>query len=153
MLKGNKRVSAQLGEAMAQWVGTRIRMRRQSLGMSMARMAEQLGIGRQNVDKWERGETRVFVGQLYEVAQILDVDPGWFYRDFPVDNLPDNQAAELDLLFQLSDGVQVLLGYARLNEAERAAVMVLLASLGTGREPTIDGARPLAAPRPPLTTG
>jgi len=128
---------------MDDWVGKRVRARRQAMGMTGYRLGELLGVGRQQVEKWEKGEVRLSAGHIYEVAVQLQVAPGWFFELFPIANAPENGAPDVDLVFRMAEAMPALLAYARLNRVERDAIMVLMVSLGHGRAPTLDGERPL----------
>jgi transcriptional regulator with XRE-family HTH domain len=69
-------------------VGARIRMRRKLLGVSQERLAEQLGLTFQQVQKYERGANRVSASKLYEIARALQTSVGYFF-----DGLADTQGA------------------------------------------------------------
>lgn len=61
-------------------VGARIRLRRKVLGVSQERLADQLGLTFQQVQKYERGANRVSASKLYEIGRALDAAPGFFYE-------------------------------------------------------------------------
>ena len=56
-------------------VGSRIRMRRNMLGMSQEKLGENLGITFQQIQKYEKGTNRVGASRLQAIASILDA-PG-----------------------------------------------------------------------------
>jgi transcriptional regulator with XRE-family HTH domain len=58
-------------------------MRRLMIGMSQDRLAEQLGITFQQVQKYEKGINRVSASRLQQIAQILDVPISFFFEDAP----------------------------------------------------------------------
>lgn len=60
-------------------VGARIRMRRKVLGVSQERLAEELGLTFQQVQKYERGANRVSASKLYEIARALSVPVAYFF--------------------------------------------------------------------------
>jgi transcriptional regulator with XRE-family HTH domain len=60
-------------------VGARIRMRRKLLGVSQERLAEQLGLTFQQVQKYERGANRVSASKLYEIARALQTSVAYFF--------------------------------------------------------------------------
>jgi transcriptional regulator with XRE-family HTH domain len=62
-------------------IGSRIRLRRATLGLSQATLGEAIGITFQQVQKYERGANRIGAGRLLEVARVLDVPIGFFYDD------------------------------------------------------------------------
>ncbi len=55
-------------------VGQRIRMRRKALGVSQERLADELGLTFQQVQKYERGANRVSASKLYDIARALQMD-------------------------------------------------------------------------------
>jgi transcriptional regulator with XRE-family HTH domain len=60
-------------------VGARIRMRRKLLGVSQERLAEQLQLTFQQVQKYERGANRVSASKLYEIARALEAPVAYFF--------------------------------------------------------------------------
>ncbi|OYX35806.1 MAG: transcriptional regulator [Caulobacterales bacterium 32-69-10] len=60
-------------------VGARIRMRRKLLSVSQERLAEQLGLTFQQVQKYERGANRVSASKLYEIARALQTSVAYFF--------------------------------------------------------------------------
>lgn len=64
-------------------VGRRIRQRRRLLGVTQERLAEDLGLTFQQVQKYERGANRVSASKLYEVARSLRTTIGHFFEGLP----------------------------------------------------------------------
>jgi transcriptional regulator with XRE-family HTH domain len=60
-------------------VGARIGERRIMLGLSLQALAELIGVTYQQVHKYEKGINRLAVGRLYQIAQALDVEVGYFF--------------------------------------------------------------------------
>ncbi len=56
-------------------------MRRLLLGLSQERLGERLGLTFQQIQKYERGANRLGASRLYEAAQALSVDVGFFFDD------------------------------------------------------------------------
>ena len=71
-------------------VGARIRMRRKLLGISQERLAEQLHLTFQQVQKYERGANRVSASKLYEIAKALEAPVAYFF-----DGLADTTSTAL----------------------------------------------------------
>ena len=55
------------------FVGERIRLYRSMVGMSQQKLAENLGVTFQQLQKYERGENRIGAGRLMVVAKALDI--------------------------------------------------------------------------------
>ncbi len=66
-------------------VGSRIRLRRAILGLSQEKLAEELGITFQQVQKYERGLNRVGASRLWHLARVLGVSVNFFYDNFDED--------------------------------------------------------------------
>jgi transcriptional regulator with XRE-family HTH domain len=88
-------------------VGARIRLRRKLLGFSQHRLAEDLGLTFQQVQKYERGLNRVSASKLYEISRSLQTSVAYFFE-----GLTDHGSADGD------------------HEAERTVVEFLATSEG-----------------------
>ena len=75
-------------------VGTRLRMRRTLLGMSQEKVADQLGLTFQQLQKYEKGSNRVSASRLYELGQILEVPPAFFFEEM-TDSLKSGRMAQV----------------------------------------------------------
>jgi transcriptional regulator with XRE-family HTH domain len=64
-------------------VGSRIRLRRNMLGMSQEKLGENLGITFQQIQKYEKGTNRVGASRLQAIANILGVPVAFFFEDLP----------------------------------------------------------------------
>ncbi|WP_201829130.1 helix-turn-helix domain-containing protein [Microvirga zambiensis] len=60
-------------------IGSRVRMRRVSIGMSQEKLGDMLGLTFQQVQKYEKGMNRISVARLVEIARILGVDIDFFF--------------------------------------------------------------------------
>jgi len=60
-------------------VGERMRRRRILLGLTQDQLADALGISYQQIQKYETGANRVSAGRLAQIAEVLEVQPGWFF--------------------------------------------------------------------------
>lgn len=70
-------------------VGQRVRLRRRMLGMSQERLAAQLGLTFQQVQKYERGANRISASKLFEIGRTLNVVVGFFYEGLDDPGAPD----------------------------------------------------------------
>jgi transcriptional regulator with XRE-family HTH domain len=61
-------------------VGARMRARRIMLGLTQHQMAELIGVTYQQAHKYEKGINRVAAGRLYQIAQALGVEVGYFFE-------------------------------------------------------------------------
>ncbi|MBB3350209.1 transcriptional regulator with XRE-family HTH domain [Rhizobium sp. BK049] len=78
--------------AIDSYVGARIRTRRQLLGMSQERLAEQIGVTFQQVQKYEKGINRIGASRLQRIAEVLHTSPSFFFEQNESQplSLPDN---------------------------------------------------------------
>ena len=90
-------------------VGKRIRHRRWLAGMTQHNLAESVGIKFQQIQKYETGANRVSASRLWDIADALDVNVGFFFEGLdqeaqvegqsgegaPADILSDKEALEL----------------------------------------------------------
>lgn len=67
------------------YVSLRIRQRRIMLGLTQQQMAELIGVTYQQAHKYETGINRISAGRLFQIAQALGVDIGYFYEDIEQD--------------------------------------------------------------------
>ncbi len=65
------------------YVGSRVRLRRTLKGMSQQRLAEELGLTFQQIQKYERGVNRIGSSRLFELSEVLDVPPSFFFDGAP----------------------------------------------------------------------
>jgi transcriptional regulator with XRE-family HTH domain len=63
-------------------VGNRMRERRIVLGLTQDQMAELIGVTYQQAHKYEKGINRVASGRLYQIAQALGVEVGYFFENW-----------------------------------------------------------------------
>ena len=75
-------------------VGNRIRLRRSFLRISQEKLGEELGVSFQQVQKYEKGSNRIGAGQLYCIAKLLKVEPGYFFEGLPATRTKDAGFAE-----------------------------------------------------------
>ena len=64
-------------------VGSRIRMRRQLLGMSQEQLGKAIGLTFQQIQKYEHGTNRVSASRLYDMAEALEVPISFFFEELP----------------------------------------------------------------------
>ena len=64
-------------------VGSRIRLRRNILGMSQEKLGESLGITFQQIQKYEKGTNRVGASRLQAIASVLNAPVAFFFEDAP----------------------------------------------------------------------
>ncbi len=64
-------------------VGRRVWLRRTFLGMSQETLGEAVGLTFPQIQKYERGATRIGASRLHEFSEILNVPVSFFFDDIP----------------------------------------------------------------------
>jgi CheY-like chemotaxis protein/DNA-binding XRE family transcriptional regulator len=72
------------------YVGGKLRKRRQKLDLTLAQVAERLGVSHQQIQKYEQAETRVSAPALYQIATLYGVSPQYFFEGFSDYSLKKN---------------------------------------------------------------
>lgn len=134
------------------YVGSRVRMRRSLLGMSQERLASELGVTFQQVQKYERGTNRIGASRLWDLAQVLGVSVDFFYQD--IDTQTVNQSprkiyanpllsediCEFDMNTLLRRDVTALLrAYTKISDPKvQRNILELVVTLAGGKMPDQD---------------
>ena len=94
------------------YVGSRVRMRRLMLGMSQERLADQIGVTFQQVQKYEKGTNRVAVGRLKRIVKILEAPIQYFF-----DESDDTQADGAAILESVNSArpLRLVRAYSRIQ--------------------------------------
>jgi transcriptional regulator with XRE-family HTH domain len=87
-------MNAKTPNAIDNYVGSQVRMRRQLLGLSQERLADQIGVTFQQVQKYEKGMNRIGASRLQRIAEVLNTSPSFFFQQDPNEPL---SLAGLDL--------------------------------------------------------
>ena len=62
-------------------VGSRVRLRRSTLGLSQDQLGSAIGLSIQQVQKYERGANRIGASRLYEMSKILQTPISYFFEE------------------------------------------------------------------------
>ncbi|CDM63278.1 putative transcriptional regulator (plasmid) [Rhizobium favelukesii] len=73
-------MNAKTPNAIDTFVGSRVRMRRQLLGLSQEKLADQIGVTFQQVQKYEKGLNRIGASRLQRIADVLSTSPSFFFQ-------------------------------------------------------------------------
>jgi transcriptional regulator with XRE-family HTH domain len=122
-------------------VGSRVRLRRIELGMSQEKLAAELGLTFQQVQKYERAANRISASRLFQVGKVLDVKVPFFYQGYSDAGAlsgfaePPAEAFQSDLL-QRRDTIELVNAfYAIDNPTLRRQLLDLAKGLAAGGEP------------------
>lgn len=118
-------------------VGSRVRLRRNMLGMSQEKLGESLGITFQQIQKYEKGTNRVGASRLQAIATILGVPVSFFFEDAPdMPSAPgggfreDNATSYVVDFLNSAEGLQLNRAFVRIADAKvRRRVVDLVKAL------------------------
>ena len=79
--KTGRRFSSERPNPIDIHVGSRVRLRRNLLGMSQEKLGEALGLTFQQIQKYERGANRIGASRLFEMSKVLGVTVSYFFED------------------------------------------------------------------------
>jgi len=61
-------------------LGNKLKLRRLALGLTQTKVAKAINVTFQQIQKYEKGTNRISAARLFELANILDVDIGFFFE-------------------------------------------------------------------------
>lgn len=116
------------------YVGCRLKQRREDLGLSQEKLAELLGLSFQQVQKYERGLNRVGASRLFQLCNILRVEPSFFFDGLGLEPGPgvteapsDSETLSTANLLATPGALELLADYSRLgSQAKRRKVLELI---------------------------
>lgn len=76
-------------------IGARLRMRRRAAGLSQQKLAEQLGVTFQQIQKYERGSNRIAGSTLILIAEALDTPPSYFLGEGAAAEVEDEALVQM----------------------------------------------------------
>jgi len=123
-------------------VGSRIRLRRNMLGMSQEKLGESLGITFQQIQKYEKGTNRVGASRLQAISTILSVPVSFFFEDAPGHETGGNRGLAEDSsttyvvdFLNSAEGLQLNRAFVKIADARvRRKVVDLVKALAVDDE-------------------
>lgn len=121
-------------------VGSRIRLRRNMLGLSQEKLGESLGITFQQIQKYEKGTNRVGASRLQAISAILNVPVSFFFEDAPGSSnqagfAEDNEATYVVDFLNSNEGVQLTRAFTKISDPKvRRKIIDLVKSLAAEGE-------------------
>ncbi len=117
-----------MGHKVDDHVGQKIRHRRWLMGLTQQQLADAVGIKFQQIQKYETGMNRVSASRLWDIAQTLEVSPGYFFEGFAEDAEADFGGQ--DDLLSSKETLELLKTYYAIPEAQRKRLFELARALG-----------------------
>ncbi|MFZ7130018.1 helix-turn-helix domain-containing protein [Avibacterium avium] len=72
-------------------VGKRIQQKRKEVGLSASELSEKIGIAQQQLSRYERGENKINITHLVDIAIYLETSISWFFMDCISENTMFNR--------------------------------------------------------------
>ena len=113
-------------------VGSRVRMRRMMIGISLEKLGDALGLTFQQVQKYEKGTNRIGASRLQQISNILKVPVSFFFEGAP----GPNQSAGTDLsgdppittaFFMLPHASDLAKAFVAIEDTEKRNLLVKIA--------------------------
>ncbi|MBN8951941.1 MULTISPECIES: helix-turn-helix transcriptional regulator [unclassified Rhizobium] len=134
-------MSAKVPNPIDAYVGSRVRTRRLMLGMSQERLAEQIGVTFQQVQKYEKGTNRIGASRLQAIAGVLAVPVAFFFQQDNSQPLNTDGLGAINGLEDLSDfltskeGLSLNKAFMKINDPGiRQSVLTLIKSLANASD-------------------
>jgi len=116
-------------------VGSRVRMRRRTPDMRQTDLGNALGLTFQQVQKYEKGSTRIGASRLRHISQILQVPVPFFFEGAPAslgwpaaeESADAPSPSFVSDFLATSDGLELVRAFTRIEDARlrRAIVRVV----------------------------
>lgn len=131
------------------YVGARLRLRRNLLGLSQEQLGTASSLTFQQIQKYERGANRMGASRLHQLAKILNISVAWFFEEMPASvgaknpqELSDSDQATLDgapaadqQVLQRRETLELIRAYYRITDPkQRRKVYDLVKSMAAGAE-------------------
>jgi transcriptional regulator with XRE-family HTH domain len=121
-------------------IGSRVRMRRISIGMSQEKLGDMLGLTFQQVQKYEKGTNRISVSRLVDIAKILGVDIHFFFNG--IKSIKDDGGFSeeeappyISEVMSTPEGLQLIRTFTSIKNARvRKSIVQLVSSLAAQDE-------------------
>ncbi len=113
-------------------VGNRLRLRRTMLKLSQGRLAAAIGVSFQQVQKYEKGITRVSASRLQQIAKTLQIEVHFFFAGLPsgaTSAAPSENFTQAQISEELAtlDGLALVRAFSRIRDAKLRRSFVILA--------------------------
>ena len=97
-------------------------------------LASKIGVSFQAVQKYESGDIRISASRLYDVAQVLEVSPAFFFEGYPDGLVAKNIASDISSVnetFDRREVMSLIRGYYGIRDPQlQADILRLISKLG-----------------------
>ena len=122
-----------------QHVGARLKAQRMANGLSQEKLAAELGVTYQQVQKYESGQNQISSSRLNRIASILGVAEQFFFDGLPPETgyrgLSDNEQSPFEFAGMTPDVIKLVMRYKSLDEEDRKIAAQMIESLAQKKRP------------------
>ena len=115
-------------------VGSQVRLHRMMLGVTQKKLAKQLGITFQQVQKYEKGTNRVSASRIQKISDVLAVPIPTFFQKAPpkgANGEPPSESSATEFV-STSQGVKLTRAFVRIkDERLRRSIIALVEALAS----------------------
>ena len=109
-------------------IGNRIKLRRKLIGLSREKLGNHIGVSSQQIQKYEAGMSAVKPSKLFKMAEILSVDPNYFFDTYITDSsqakLPE-QCTTYDEILNQAETLELINLYYRIKDFETRKSLII----------------------------
>ncbi|SHJ91955.1 Transcriptional regulator, contains XRE-family HTH domain [Roseomonas rosea] len=124
-------------------IGSRVRLRRTMMFMTQERLGAALGCSFQQVQKYERGLSRIGAARLFRLSQILQVPITYFFEELPealggpgADAEPDPASRALERHMGQRETMELVDAYYSIKDVRlRSRILSFIESFSRPGEP------------------
>jgi len=118
------------------YAGSKVRLQRHARQMSQSDLANALGITFQQIQKYEKGMTRISASRLQAISRTLGVPISYFFSDDSAEPMKDDGVrlpdADIAQFLSSADGVKLNQAFVAIrDEKVRRSVVALVKTLAT----------------------
>lgn len=113
-------------------VGKRLRQRRRVLGLTQQKLAEDVSIRFQQIQKYESGANRISASRLWALAKALDVPVAYFFEGLEAEARPASEAPHVNGhhkapadVFTSKETIDLVRAFYNLDEEPRRRLLEL----------------------------
>jgi transcriptional regulator with XRE-family HTH domain len=116
-------------------VGSRVRVRRNMLGLTQEKIADAIGLTFQQVQKYEKGTNRISASRLHQLAGVLQVPIPFFFEGAPSQSRSGGKAESPNYVSDFlaaHDGLTLTKAFMQIEDAKLRRCVVRLVELIAG---------------------
>lgn len=124
------------------YVGSRVRSRRKSLKISRVKLAGEIGITHQQIQKYETGANRIGASRLQQIASVLAVPMSYFFEQDRTEMLTTQGIGIFDGNNAISafvashEGMALNVAFSKIKDASvRNTFVTLVKAIASGASP------------------